>query len=291
MPRRWALFTRSPNSTCALSARYLPISLPCWMFWSVKTPCGPMNFIEPDWPAPANVLAMTTLRSGGSSSGPYASLNLADHVEDDSVSVAANRAALERRLPAGCRLQWLEQVHGNRVINAGAAGTSCADASWSRDCGQACVVMTADCLPVLFCSRSGEVVAAAHAGWRGLLAGVLENTVAAMGARPADILAWLGPAIGPAAFEVGPEVRAAFLADAGGDQIAAIEASFVPSRQNQGHYLADLYALARVRLGALTKSNIFGGDYCTYADSARFFSYRRDGRTGRMASIIVRTPA
>lgn len=249
-----------------------------------------MSFIEPEWPAPANVVAMSTLRSGGSSSGPYASLNLADHVADDAVAVAANRAAVARRLPVDSRLQWLEQVHGNQVVRAGStAGTPCADASWSRDCGQACVVMTADCLPVLFCSRSGDVVAAAHAGWRGLLAGVLENTVAAMGARPGDILAWLGPAIGPAAFEVGPEVRAAFLAAASRDQIDAVDASFVSSQQNPGHYLADLYALARVRLGALASGNIFGGDYCTYGDGARFFSYRRDGRTGRMASIILKT--
>ena len=170
------------------------------------------------------------------------------------------------------------------------AGRPCADASWSRDSGQACVVMTADCLPVLFCSLAGDVVAAAHAGWRGLLAGVLENTVAAMGVNPADILAWLGPAIGSAAFAVGPEVRSAFLAAASRDQLSATDASFVPSLEKHGYYLADLYALARVRLGVLESGNIFGGNYCTYTDDARFFSYRRDGRTGRMANIILRKP-
>ena len=247
-----------------------------------------MNFIEPDWPAPANIVALSTLRTGGASSAPYASLNLADHVDDDSDAVAANRAILSQWLPPGTRVQWLEQVHGNQVVRAGVAGTSpFADASWSRDSGQACAVMTADCLPVLFCSRAGDVVAAAHAGWRGLLEGVLENTVTAMGVAPADILAWLGPAIGPVAFEVGPEVRSAFLAAASRDQVQATAASFVPSPENHGRYLANLYTLARVRLVGLRSANIFGGGYCTHSDSTRFFSYRRDGQTGRMASLIL----
>jgi YfiH family protein len=247
-----------------------------------------MNFIEPDWPAPANIVALSTLRGGGASSAPYASLNFADHVDDDSEAVAANRAILSQWLPPGTRVQWLEQVHGSQVVRAGAAG-SCplADASWSSDRGQACAVMTADCLPVLFCSRAGDVVAAAHAGWRGLLEGVLENTVTAMGVAPADILAWLGPAIGPVAFEVGPEVRSAFLAAASREQVQATDASFVPSSQHRGRYLANLYTLARVRLAGLQSANIFGGGYCTHSDSARFFSYRRDGQTGRMASLIL----
>ena len=247
-----------------------------------------MSFIEPDWPAPANIVALSTLRDGGASTEPYASLNLADHVEDDSEAVAANRAILSQWLPPGARLQWLEQVHGGRVVRAGAVGTSPrADASWSRDSGQACVVMTADCLPVLFCSRAGDVVAAAHGGWRGLLEGVLENTVAAMGVAPADILAWLGPAIGPAAFEVGPEVRRAFLAAASRAQLRATDAAFVPNPGNDSRYLANLYTLARLRLGSLDSANIFGGGYCTHTDSGRFFSYRRDGQTGRMASLIL----
>ncbi len=261
------------------------------MFLSVKIRHGHMSFIEPNWPAPANIIALSTLRNGGSSCAPYATLNLADHVDDDSGAVAANRASLSRWLPAGTRLQWLEQVHGSQVVRASAGiDRPCADASWSRDSGQACVVMAADCLPVLFCSLAGDVVAAAHAGWRGMLAGVLENTVAAMGIKPADILAWLGPAIGPAAFAVGPEVRSAFLAAARRDQVSATDASFVPNPENHGYYLADLYALARVRLGALESGNIFGGNYCTYTDDARFFSYRRDGCTGRMANIIFRNP-
>lgn len=247
-----------------------------------------MNFVEPDWPAPANIVALSTLREGGISAEPYASLNLADHVGDDSQAVAANRAILSRWLPAGTQLQWLEQVHGSRVVEAGSSGTvPSADASWTRHCGQACAVMTADCLPVLFCSRAGDVVAAAHAGWRGLLDGVLENTVAAMGVAPGDILAWLGPAIGPRAFAVGPEVRSAFLAAAGRQQARATEACFIPKPGSPGRYLANLYALARERLGVLNSSNIYGAGSCTFTDSARFFSHRRDGRTGRMVSIIL----
>jgi YfiH family protein len=248
-----------------------------------------MSFIEPDWPAPAHIVALSTLRDGGTSLEPYASLNLADHVDDDSEAVAANRVILSQWLPPGTRLQWLEQVHGGRVVRAGAAaGTNAtADASWSRDSGQACVVMTADCLPVLFCSRAGDVVAAAHAGWRGLLEGVLENTVAAMGVAPADILAWLGPAIGPTAFEVGAEVRSAFLAAASRALLRATDAAFVPSPGRDSRYLANLYTLASLRLARLESANIFGGGYCTHTDSDRFFSYRRDGHTGRMASLIL----
>jgi YfiH family protein len=250
-----------------------------------------MSFIEPDWPAPANVVALSTLRGIGASSEPYARLNLADHVGDDSAAVVANRTTLSQWLPAGARLHWLKQVHGSQVVRADTAGAiPVADASWSRELGQACVVMTADCLPVLFCSRTGDVVAAAHAGWRGLLEGVLENTVAAMGIAPANILAWLGPAIGPAAFEVGPEVRSAFLHAASREQVQATDACFVPNPENRGHYLADLYTLARLRLGALKSANVFGGDYCTHTDSGRFFSYRRDGQTGRMASVILIKP-
>ena len=247
-----------------------------------------MSFIKPDWPAPDNVITLSTQRTGGSSHPPYASLNLADHVEDGSAAVAANRAILTRLLPAGAQLHWLTQVHGSKVVRAGEGQVSpSADASWSRDPGQACVVMTADCLPVLFCSRAGDTVAAAHAGWRGLLGGVLENTVAAMGVAPSELLAWLGPAIGPAAFEVGAEVRAAFLGTASPGQLPQTEASFVANRQRPGHFLADLYALARLRLDALGTANVFGGEYCTYTEDQRFFSYRRDGLTGRMASLIL----
>lgn len=254
-----------------------------------------MHFIEPDWPAPAGVFALSTTRQGGSSLPPFDSFNLAQHVADDPALVAANRALLARALPAESQVHWLHQVHGVRVVQAG-QGAVCpeADASWSEQAGAVCAVMTADCLPVLFCSRSGDRVAAAHAGWRGLLGGVLEATLEALAAPPGEMLAWLGPAIGPAAFEVGAEVRDAFLAAQGADQQAdhqAIEHCFQPSTARAGHYFADLYALARTRLTDAGITAIYGGDYCTYSDSQRFFSYRRDGQTGRMASLIMLRPA
>jgi len=246
--------------------------------------------IEPDWPAPASVFALSTTRLGGQSPPPYASFNLAHHVGDDPLAVNANRALLARELPPGSAVQWLNQVHSARVIPAGRDGTLPeADASFASEPGIACAVMTADCLPVLFCTRSGDRVAAAHAGWRGLVGGVLEATVAAMGAAPAEIMAWLGPAIGPGAFEVGPEVRDAFLAAAGGDQ-QATDRCFLPSATRSGHYLADLYGLARIRLHLAGIGDIYGGDFCTFDDFERFYSYRRDGRTGRMASLVMLRP-
>ena len=250
-----------------------------------------MHFIEPDWPAPANVFALSTTRQGGSSRPPFESFNLAHHVADDAASVVANRELLALALPAEARLQWLNQVHGVNVVQAG-QGDSCpeADGSWSKQVGTACAVMTADCLPVLFCSRSGDRVAAAHAGWRGLLSGVLEATVEALAAPPGELLAWMGPAIGPGAFEVGAEVRDAFLSAQGVDQ-QAIEHCFQPSAGRAGHYLADLYALARIRLNAAGITAVYGGDYCTFSDSQQFFSYRRDGQTGRMASLVMLRPA
>ena len=250
------------------------------------------GWIEAEWPAPGNVRALTTLRTGGASSGPYHSLNLGDHVGDDPHPVAQNRQLLSGLLPGADNLCWLQQVHGTEVIEAGELpGPPRADASWSRTRGQACVVLTADCLPVLFCSRSGDVVAAAHAGWRGLLAGVLEQTIAAMGVEDGDLLAWLGPAIGPGAFEVGAEVRSAFLGAAPSGQREQVEACFAPSPHTPGRFLADLYALARQRLAPLGPGAVFGGGYCTFTDAQRFFSYRRDGGTGRMASLIFLTQA
>lgn len=245
--------------------------------------------VRPDWPAPDNVVAFTTTRTGGHSRAPYAGFNLADHVGDDRDAVVANRAALSRLLPVNSAVHWLTQVHGVEVLGVPHTVTqsACADASFSRTPGDACAVLTADCLPVLFCSRAGDVVAAAHAGWRGLLGGVLENTVAAMGVDPGQLLAWLGPAIGPALFEVGPEVRAAFLAAAGPAHLAQTDACFVPSSSTAGHYMANLYALARLRLAALDSGSIYGGEFCTVTEKDRFFSYRRDGRTGRMASLIL----
>jgi len=247
-----------------------------------------LHFIEPDWPAPANVLALSTTRQGGCSASPFASLNLGHHVGDSAAAVAENRGLVASALPVGTGIQWLSQVHGTRVVEA---GRGCeypqADAAWSRHVKKACAVLSADCLPVLFCSTSGDRVAAAHAGWRGLLDGVLEATVAAMGVDSDQILAWMGPAIGPRAFEVGPEVREQYLAAASAADEARIEACFLPSEVRPGHYFADLYALARLRLRAVGVTGVFGGDFCTFSDSSRFFSYRRDGRTGRMASLIL----
>ena len=244
------------------------------------------RWIEADWPAPANVIALTTTRAGGYSAAPYDSFNLAAHVGDAPEAVSANRESLARELSLPSPVQWLSQVHGAEVVQAG-RGERCpvADAGWSREPGRACAVLTADCLPVLFCSRAGDAVAAAHAGWRGLLAGVLENTVAAMGVAPGQLLAWLGPAIGPGAFEVGAEVRSAYLA--GAVDPAGTAACFVPNRVRPRHFFADLYSLARVRLQAVGVAAVYGGDVCTFSDSSRFYSYRRDGETGRMASIIL----
>jgi purine-nucleoside/S-methyl-5'-thioadenosine phosphorylase / adenosine deaminase len=249
------------------------------------------RWIKPDWPAPAGVFALSTARIGGCSKPPFDSLNLAHHVGDSDAAVSANRAILIRALPVGATVQWLSQVHGDRVIVAGRGGAHPqADACWSREPGRACAVMTADCLPVLFCSVAGDVVAAAHAGWRGLLRGVLENTVAAMGVPPHKLLAWLGPAIGPRVFEVGPEVRSGFLAVAPPSSKASTAACFSPHAANPGHYFADLYTLARLRLQEAGMRQVTGGDFCTFTDAERFFSYRRDGRTGRMASIIMCNP-
>lgn len=237
-------------------------------------------WLVPDWPAPARVRAVLTTRCGGVSRGAYASLNLGDHVGDDPLAVAENR----RRLVAGLGIAplWLAQVHGCTVLDAepycAVPEAPQADAAFSRKPGLACTVMTADCLPVLFCDKAGSVVAAAHAGWRGLQAGILERTVAAMACRPEALLAYLGPAIGPQAFVVGDEVRAAFLAVNQDDAVAF--------RAHGGKWLADLYLLARRRLARLGVAAVSGGDCCTVGDAERFFSYRRDGVTGRMASMI-----
>ncbi len=245
----------------------------------------PNEWLKPDWPAPANVRGFMTTRSGGVSQAPYASFNLAAHVGDDALSVAENRSILRRHLPA--EPLWLTQVHGDRVAEAGvdAEGTE-ADASVARAPGQVCVVMTADCLPVLFCDAAGTVVAAAHAGWRGLAGGVLERTVEAMRVPPATIMAWLGVAIGPDNFEVGPEVREAFIAH---DPLAgtAFRPALPGTLDEAPHkWLADIYALAHIRLARLGVTQVYGGGLCTLRDAQRFYSYRREQKTGRMASLI-----
>lgn len=236
------------------------------------------GWITADWPAPAGVRAGVTTRLGGVSQGPYASLNLASHVGDAPAAVAENRARLCQALRLPSDPIWLNQVHGTQVCTDAAPGTT-ADASLSRQTGQVCVVLTADCLPVLLCDRAGTVVAAAHAGWRGLAAGVVAETLTRMAVDPANVLAWLGPAIGPQAFEVGNEVRAAFL-DLASDYAQAF-ADHTP-----GKWRMDLYTAARLQLAGLGVTRVFGGGYCTYSDAARFYSYRREQQTGRMASLI-----
>jgi YfiH family protein len=236
--------------------------------------------IYPHWPAPDRVRAVTTTRSGGVSLPPYDSLNLAEHVGDASAAVHENRRRLRQQLELPAEPVWLNQVHGTRVVDAaGCPQHPTADASFSQRSGAVCAVMTADCLPVLFCDRGGSAVAAAHAGWRGLAAGVLEATVAALAIEPEQLLVWLGPAIGPAAFEVGAEVRERFVAR----QASAVSA-FV-ARAN-GQWLADIYQLARIRLQAAGVNAIYGGGWCTYSDREQFYSFRRDRTTGRTASLI-----
>lgn len=237
-----------------------------------------MKFIFPDWPAPSSIQALVSTRTGGVSQHPYESFNLADHVGDQPEAVAANRAILRQHCPA--EPKWLRQVHGNAVAQADELHSPVeADASVAFRSATVCAVLTADCLPVLFCDRAGSCVAAAHAGWRGLAAGVLEACVAAMPCKPDDILAWLGPAIGPEAFEVGGEVREVFVRD-----LPDAASAFRPSRS--GKWLANIYALARLRLAQRGVTAVYGGGECTFTDHGRFYSYRRDGATGRMASLI-----
>jgi hypothetical protein len=255
------------------------------------------NFIIPDWPAPTGVKSIVTTRLGGFSHESYASLNPALHVGDNPEHVARNRALISQQLATRFSPQWLEQVHGVTVFEANArdlvypesgrsevAGNACvpsADAVITGDRGLPCAIMTADCLPVLFCNTSGDRVAAAHAGWRGLLAGVLENTCGYFEQSPEHLMAWFGPAIGPGNFEVGGEVRDAFI-----DYSQKTATAFVANKDNPGHWFADLYALATIRLNSVGLRAIYGGGFCTYRDSERFYSYRRDRVTGRMASLI-----
>lgn len=240
------------------------------------------DWIVPDWPAPANVRAFVTTRAGGVSQGPFASFNLGVRAGDDAQAVAANRARLRDRLPADPK--WLHQVHGNVVVDADALSgirgdTTEADASVARSPGTVCVIQVADCVPVLIADRSGTAVAAAHAGWRGLSSGVIEKTVERLALAPAGLMAYLGPGIGPQAFEVGADVREAFLA-----HDAAADSAFVP--RAPGKWMADLFRLARQRLAALGITQVYGGGDCTYSAPQRFYSYRRDKTTGRMAAVI-----
>ncbi|MDR2219841.1 MAG: peptidoglycan editing factor PgeF [Methylobacillus sp.] len=236
-----------------------------------------MNFIIPDWPAPTRVRAIQTTRQGGLSKPPCDSLNFGLHVGDDPHTVAKNRNLLNTICPS--EPVWLEQVHGTTVVLAETAGcVPQADACITRTTNTVCAVMTADCLPVFLCDDAGAVAGIAHAGWRGLASGVIEKTVSAMNVTPSSLMAWLGPAIGVQAFEVGAEVREIFL-----QHSANAESAFAARGEK---YLADIYLLTRQRLQALGITRIYGGDFCTFTDAERFFSYRRDGRTGRMASLI-----
>ncbi len=238
------------------------------------------DWIVPDWPAPARVRAFVTTRSGGVSEGAHASMNLGLTSGDDPACVARNREIVREVLPGDPG--WLAQVHGTAVcdLDHGAPmERPRADAALTRASGRVCTVLTADCMPLFLCDARGEAVAVAHAGWRGLAAGVIESSFAALGAAPGSTLAWMGPAIGPRAFEVGPEVREAFVA-----KDARAESAFRPHAP--GKYMADLYALARQRLEALGVSAIHGGGFCTYHDPSRFFSYRREKQSGRMGAFI-----
>jgi polyphenol oxidase len=244
------------------------------------------QWIEADWPAPAGVRVVSTWRGGGSSAAPYASLNLGGHVGDAPAAVAENRRRLIQAAQLPEQPSWLAQVHGIAVADldtVAAAGLRTADACFTRRRGCICAILTADCLPIVLTADSGELVAAAHAGWRGLAGGVIEALLAALAPPPAGLMAWLGPAIGPKHFEVGAEVRDALLA---GDAAAA--AAFTPNER--GRFMADLPALARRRLAGLGIHRIFGGGECTYADAQRYFSHRRDGQTGRQATLIWREP-
>lgn len=242
-----------------------------------------LRIIEPDWPAPARVRAASTTRTGGVSRGAYASLNLGAHVGDEPTAVAENRARLRRQLRLPAEPQWLNQVHGAGLAWAdGSTSQREADAMLADEAGQVCAVLTADCLPILLCDPVGLQVAAVHAGWRGLAADIVGAVVRSLGEHGAQadaLFAWLGPAIGPDAYEVGTDVHAAFSSADPGHS-----AAFRPSRP--GHWWLDLYAAARLRLMAAGVTQIFGGEHCTLSSPQQFFSHRRDGHCGRQATLI-----
>jgi hypothetical protein len=245
----------------------------------------PIEWLTPSWPVPTNVRALSTLRGGGVSTGRYASLNLGEHVQDVPEAVTENRRRLRAAAGLPAEPAWLAQVHGVRIADLDAsppdpsASAAAADGAITRVPDRVCAILTADCLPVLFASEAGDAAAAAHAGWRGLAGGVIEAAVHALGRAPASLLVWLGPAIGPGHFEVGPEVRDELLrADSGAS------AAFVPN--SRGRFMADLPGLARRRLERLGITRIYGGGECTHAEPDRFFSHRRDGQTGRQATLV-----
>ena len=238
--------------------------------------------ITPAWTAPKTISALSTTRKGGVSVAPFDSFNVGLHVGDDEQAVLANRELLTNQLPNPA--VWLNQIHSSDVVvideDSDLNQVRSADALYTRVAKQPLAIMTADCLPVLLCSTTGDEIAAVHGGWRGLAQGILANTIAHFKAKPSDIIAWFGPAIGPSEFEVGQEVKACFC-----ELNANHQHAFTPRGDK---YLADIYLLARQQLAQLGVVNIFGGEYCTVSDKSQFFSYRRDGETGRMASLIWR---
>lgn len=246
---------------------------------STASSAGAPGPLLPQWPAPQRVRAAFTLRCGGVSRPPFDSLNVGVHVGDAPGAVRENRRRVREQLRLPAEPAWVEQVHGTDVIDLDAPAAATADALFARQAQRVCVVQVADCLPVLLAARDGSCVAAVHAGWRGLAAGVLEATLARLDTRPAQLMAWLGPAIGVQHFEVGSEVREAFITRDPGATGAFIA-------NPRGRWQCDLAGLARRRLGAAGISAVFGGQWCTYADPLRFFSYRRDGQCGRMAALI-----
>ena len=238
------------------------------------------HWLEPDWPAPENIHAATTLRTGGVSTGTYQSLNLASHVGDSQESVNRNRGIIKKMLHLPSEPVWLNQIHSNVAVEAVPDSFLMqADASYTSRSGIICAVMTADCLPLLICSTDGVEIAAIHAGWRGLANGVIDQAFNLL--KNKDVLVWLGPAIGPERFEVGAEVRSAFISKS-----SDYAACFKTHREEK--WLADIYQLARTNLAALGIDKVYGGDYCTVTGQERFFSYRRDNITGRMATLIWR---
>ncbi len=247
-----------------------------------------LDIVRPDWPAPSSIIALTTTRKGGVSEGTYASFNLGHHVGDNPAHVDQNRQRLLNALDLSHEPIWLNQTHSNIIVNLDnhdvtqlSANPPTADGCYTVQPQQICAVLTADCLPVLLCNRAGTEVAAVHAGWRGCLSGILSEAIKNFRSPPSDIIAWLGPAIGPEAFEVGPEVFEAFTT-----QQPINAPAFIP--QNNGKYLANLYLLATLSLNQEGVTAVYGGDYCTYTDDKMFFSYRKaGGSTGRMASIIL----
>lgn len=243
-----------------------------------------MQFIKPNWPAPDNIFAFTTTRQRGNSLAPYASFNLAMHVGDELFKVEHNRQLLRQQLNLPSEPNWLQQTHSNTVAifnNLQNESNPIADAAMTQSPNTICTVLTADCLPILLCNKKGTLVSAIHAGWRGLAKGIIENTIQTMETPPSELLAWMGPAIGPDAYEVSEDFVDTFISF---DQKAMQALKTKPNTKNK--WLANIYLLAEQRLAALGVTSIYGGEYCTFSDETNFYSFRRDGVTGRMATLI-----